>query len=64
MIAEHKEISDLCKSHIEECENMEKKRSNDVYTSDRVELLSGGNSGNIYVNSKCISFMYLQLIDV
>lgn len=47
-IAEHKETLELCKQHIEECENLEKRRTNDAYANDRVELLAGGGGGGMY----------------
>eukprot|EP00842_Homolaphlyctis_polyrhiza_P001101 jgi/Hompol1/1992/HPOL_002113-RA len=41
-IAEHREIFTLCQQHIEECENLEKRRQADAYAADRLELFSGG----------------------
>ncbi|RKO94094.1 hypothetical protein BDK51DRAFT_18899, partial [Blyttiomyces helicus] len=43
-LAERKEILELCQKHIEELENLEKRRFNDGYTENRVELLSGGRA--------------------
>ncbi len=36
-----KEVVDLCKQHIEECENLEKRRFNEKFSADRVELMKG-----------------------
>ncbi|KAL2911437.1 hypothetical protein HK105_209088 [Polyrhizophydium stewartii] len=46
-VAEHKEVLELCKQHIEECENLEKRKQNEAYAADRSELfaISGGGGG-------------------
>ncbi|KAJ3189333.1 hypothetical protein HDU85_002962 [Gaertneriomyces sp. JEL0708] len=41
-----KETLDLCQRHIEELENLEKRRFNDQYGEARVELLSGARAGH------------------
>lgn len=41
LVANRREILDLCQKHIEECENLEKRRFNAVHTDARVELLQG-----------------------
>ncbi|KAJ8331471.1 hypothetical protein QVD99_001739 [Batrachochytrium dendrobatidis] len=47
LVAEHKEILELCKQHVDECENLEKRRQADGYAADRIELFSGdGNNTN------------------
>ena len=51
-LAEHKEVLELCKQHIEECENLERRKQTDAYTSDRVELLSGGGHGGVHYNGR------------
>ncbi|KAJ3111330.1 hypothetical protein HDU96_005787 [Phlyctochytrium bullatum] len=44
-LEERKEIHDLILKHIDEVENLEKRRFNDNYALDRTELLTGGKSG-------------------
>ncbi|KAJ3197040.1 hypothetical protein HK101_006503 [Irineochytrium annulatum] len=44
-VEQRKEILDLINKHIEEVENLEKRRINEGYTLDRTELLSGGKPG-------------------
>ncbi|KAI8921909.1 hypothetical protein DFJ77DRAFT_3346 [Powellomyces hirtus] len=41
-LAQRREILELCQKHIEECENLEKRKFNDAFTEQRTELLSGG----------------------
>lgn len=43
---EQREVCDLCKHHIEECENLEKRRQNDAYAADRVELFTSNLPSN------------------
>ncbi|KAH6595083.1 hypothetical protein BASA50_006070 [Batrachochytrium salamandrivorans] len=45
-VAKHKEILDLCKQHVEECESLEKRRQADGFAADRVELFSSNGGGN------------------
>ncbi|KAI8818903.1 uncharacterized protein EV422DRAFT_535864 [Fimicolochytrium jonesii] len=40
-LAQRREILDLCQKHIEECENLEKRRFNEGHVADRSELLAG-----------------------
>ncbi|KAI8590743.1 hypothetical protein BDZ88DRAFT_446240 [Geranomyces variabilis] len=42
-LAQRKEILELCQKHIEECENLEKRKFNDAFVAERTELLSGGS---------------------
>ncbi|KAJ3261787.1 hypothetical protein HK103_004738 [Boothiomyces macroporosus] len=49
-VAEHKEIVQLCKQHIEEVEHLEKRRIADAHAGDRVELLNGAANNNLYAN--------------
>ncbi|KAJ3277059.1 hypothetical protein HDV01_000111 [Terramyces sp. JEL0728] len=49
-VAEHKEIVQLCKQHIEEVEQLEKRRVADTHAGERVELLNGAANNNIYAN--------------
>ncbi|KAI9100378.1 hypothetical protein DFS34DRAFT_578611 [Phlyctochytrium arcticum] len=44
-LAHRKEILELCQRHIEEVENLEKRKFNDQYTDARVELLRGNQGG-------------------
>ncbi|KAI8899126.1 hypothetical protein BC833DRAFT_586885 [Globomyces pollinis-pini] len=48
-VAQHKEIVELCKQHIEEVENLEKRKLNDAHVSERVDLLqtNGGGGGHV-----------------
>jgi hypothetical protein len=45
-------VLELVKQHLDECENMEKRKINDAHVADRIELMGGGNGGgnDIYVN--------------
>ncbi|KAI8913441.1 hypothetical protein EDD86DRAFT_268925 [Gorgonomyces haynaldii] len=43
VIAEHKEVLDLCKAHIEECENLEKRKQLDQNYQDRAELFAAAS---------------------
>ncbi|KAJ3220261.1 hypothetical protein HDU67_003276 [Dinochytrium kinnereticum] len=45
-LEERKEIHDLITKHIDEVENLEKRRLNDNYALDRTELLVGGKASN------------------
>jgi hypothetical protein len=45
-VEQHKEILELVKQHIEEVENLEKRRFNEGFALDRAELMAGGKSGN------------------
>ncbi|KAJ3326013.1 hypothetical protein HDV06_002398 [Boothiomyces sp. JEL0866] len=49
-VAEHKEIVQLCKQHIEEVEHLEKRRIADAHAGERVELLNGATNNNLYAN--------------
>ncbi|KAJ3013290.1 hypothetical protein HKX48_005836, partial [Thoreauomyces humboldtii] len=42
-LAQRREILELCQKHIEECENLEKRKFNESYTEARVELLGNSN---------------------
>ncbi|KAI8855202.1 hypothetical protein BC829DRAFT_378340 [Chytridium lagenaria] len=44
-LEERKEIQDLIMKHIDEVENLEKRRFNDNYALDRTELLTGAKQG-------------------
>lgn len=57
--AEHKECLELCKQHIDECENLEKRKHLDATNADRTELLSGApvNKYNSPISSGCNFFL-------
>ncbi|KAJ3408758.1 hypothetical protein HDV05_004767 [Chytridiales sp. JEL 0842] len=76
-IEQHKEILDLVKQHIEEVENLEKRRFNEGFALDRSELMSGGRAvggsgghkgvgvyGGKYENTQEDPFMSSQIPDI
>ncbi|KAJ3294387.1 hypothetical protein HK104_003634 [Borealophlyctis nickersoniae] len=44
-LRERREVLTICQQHIEELENLEKRKFNEAYAADRVDLLSGGRGG-------------------
>ncbi|KAJ2999542.1 hypothetical protein HDV02_002689 [Globomyces sp. JEL0801] len=58
-VAQHKEIVELCKQHIEEVENLEKRKLNDAHVSERVDLLQTNGGGGAHVKGK-IKSAYLE----
>ncbi|KAJ3049467.1 hypothetical protein HK097_009546 [Rhizophlyctis rosea] len=46
------EILQLCQQHIEELENLEKRKFNDAYMADRADLMSGASRQTHYASGK------------
>ncbi|KAJ3300960.1 hypothetical protein HDV03_001570 [Kappamyces sp. JEL0829] len=51
-VADHKEIMELCKGHLEEVEMLEKKKHNELHALDRNELLGANNGPSYLIDTK------------
>jgi hypothetical protein len=51
MVKEHKEVVELCKQHLEEVENLEKRKHIEKTQGERIDLL-GNAGGDMYIDTK------------
>lgn len=62
-MSDKKQTVELCKQHIEECENLEKRRGLESHANDRIELLHVSNNAK-HVDADIFTHTDLPDIDV
>ena len=60
LLKARQEILQLCQQHIEELENLEKRKFNEAYMADRADLMSGGSRQTYYAGGRAMSQFFVD----